>query len=491
MIHSRSLSYGQLGAALLAGLALRLYFIRHFPFYAGDTKFYDALARNWLDHGVYGLFVAGQLVPTEMRVPGYPAFLAAIYFLLGRCLRAVMLVQTFVDLGTCVLVALIAARLAPASRRRVVATAALWMAALCPFTASYTSAILTETLAIFFTALATFVLVRVLGDASLDFSGNLVVRGKAFSFAGWFVLAGFIVGLGALVRPETPLLLAAAGIALCWRWSQRADWRKLILAACCMSVGLLLPLFPWAARNALTLGRVQFLAPHYAETYGDFVPRGFYAWTRTWMTRRRDAYLVTWKVGKAPIAAETLPRAAFDSDAERARAADLLAAYNSNLRMTPSLDYRFAMLARERTTRRPWRTYIFVPAERIMAMWFTPRIETLPYSGELWPPAEKWSSNRADFGVTLGFWLLGFVYVGLAMRGLWQWRGGTAGAFLILYLVLRSIAMTQLPTVEPRYVIECLPVVLAFGTLAWIMRRPQDSSVRDRVGVIPDVAGSS
>src|ERR1700693_3160623 len=201
MIHSRSLSYGQLGAALLAGLALRLYFIRHFPFYAGDTKFYDALARNWLDHGVYGLFVAGQLVPTEMRVPGYPAFLAAIYFLLGRCLRAVMLVQTFVDLGTCVLVALIAARLAPASRRRVVATAALWMAALCPFTASYTSAILTETLAIFFTALATFVLVRVLGDASLDFSGNLVVRGKAFSFAGWFVLAGFIVGLGALVRP--------------------------------------------------------------------------------------------------------------------------------------------------------------------------------------------------------------------------------------------------------------------------------------------------
>ncbi|MGA7622888.1 MAG: hypothetical protein WB630_05330 [Candidatus Acidiferrales bacterium] len=486
-MNSRPFSYAQLGAALLAGLALRLYFIRHFPFYAGDTKFYDALARNWLDHRVYGLFVSGQLVPTEMRVPGYPAFLAAIYFLLGRSWRAVMLVQAFVDLGACVLIALIAARLAPASRRRTVATAALWMAALCPFTASYTSAVLTETLAIFFTALAMFVLVRVLSDPSFDFSGDSVARGKAFSFAGWFLLAGFIVGLGTLVRPEAPLLLAATGIALCWRWRRRANCRKLILAACWMGVGLLLPLFPWALRNALTLGRAHFLAPHYAETYGDFVPRGFYAWTHTWMTRRRDAYLVTWKVGKAPIPVETLPAAAFDLDDERARVAGLLAAYNSNLRMTPSLDYRFAMLARERTARRPWRTYIFVPAERVLAMWFTPRVETLPYSGELWPAAEKWSSNRADFGVTLGFWLLGFVYVGLGMRGLWQWRGGAAGAVLILYLVLRSAAMTELPTVEPRYVIECFPAVLAFGALAWAMRTAQESLVRDRAGVVPEV----
>jgi hypothetical protein len=480
-------SYAQLGAALLAGLALRLYFAVHFPFYAGDTKFYDALARNWLDHGVYGLFVAGRLVSTEMRVPGYPGFLAAIYFLLKRSWRAVALVQAFVDLGTCVLVGLIAARLAPASRRRTAATAALWMAALCPFTASFTSAVLTETLAIFFTALAMFVLVGALSDASLDFSSDSAPDGKLFSIAGSFLLAGFIAGLGTLVRPETPLLLAAAGIALGWRWRQRADWKKLILAACWMGVGLLLPLAPWAARNARTLGRVQFLAPHYAETYGDFIPRGFYAWTQTWMTRRRDAYMVTWRVGKAAIALGALPDAAFDSDAERARVTDLLATYNGNLRMSPSLDYRFATLARERTARRPWRTYLFVPAERILAMWFTARIETMPYSGELWPPGEKWSSNRADFGVTFGFWILGFVYVGMAICGWWQWRGGTAGTCLMLYVLLRSVAMTQLPTVEPRYVIECFPVVLAFGGLAWAMLEAQGSLVRDGVRALPEV----
>jgi len=143
---ARPFSYIQLGAALAAGLGLRLFFIWHFPFYSGDTKFYEELARNWLDHGVYGLYVGGSLAAVDMRVPGYPAFLAAIYFAMGRSARVVMVVQTLVDLG--------AARLAPVSRRAMVGTAALWMAALCPFTADYTAVVLTETLAIFFTTLA-------------------------------------------------------------------------------------------------------------------------------------------------------------------------------------------------------------------------------------------------------------------------------------------------------------------------------------------------
>ena len=127
---ARPFSYTQLGAALAAGLALRLFFIGRFPFYSGDTKFYEELARNWLDHGVYGLYVGGSLTAVDMRVPGYPAFLTAIYFAIGRSARVVMMTQAFLDLGTCVLAALIAARLAPVFRRAIVGTAALWMAAL-------------------------------------------------------------------------------------------------------------------------------------------------------------------------------------------------------------------------------------------------------------------------------------------------------------------------------------------------------------------------
>ena len=157
---SRPFSYTQLGLALAAGLALRLFFIWHFPFYSGDTKFYEELARNWLEHGVYGLYVRGVLTSVDMRVPGYPAFLAAIYFVIGRSARVVMVAQAFVDLATCVLAALIAARLVPVSRRAVAGKAALWMAALCPFTADYTAVVLTETLATFFTTAAALVFVH-------------------------------------------------------------------------------------------------------------------------------------------------------------------------------------------------------------------------------------------------------------------------------------------------------------------------------------------
>jgi hypothetical protein len=74
-----TISRKHLVAALLVGLALRMLFVLQFPFYAGDTKIYEELARNWLDHGVYGLFAWGGLIPVDLRMPGYPAFLAAIY----------------------------------------------------------------------------------------------------------------------------------------------------------------------------------------------------------------------------------------------------------------------------------------------------------------------------------------------------------------------------------------------------------------------------
>src|SRR5258708_6585242 len=136
-----------LAPALLAGLALRLFFIWRFPFYSGDTAYYEELARNWLYHGVYGFYSHGQLVASDARAPGYPAFLAAIYFLAGTGRMAVMLAQAFVDLATCLLAAGIAHRLAtgvPDPARPRVAAAALLPTALFPVTANYTAGPLTE-----------------------------------------------------------------------------------------------------------------------------------------------------------------------------------------------------------------------------------------------------------------------------------------------------------------------------------------------------------
>jgi 4-amino-4-deoxy-L-arabinose transferase-like glycosyltransferase len=472
-------SYGHLAAALLCGILLRWFFISHFHPYAGDAQFYEELARNWLYHGVYGRNLWGQLLPSDMRMPGYPAFLAAIYRTLGRTRAAVTSVQVVVDMLTCLLTALIAARLAPASKRKIVATIALWLAALCPFTASYTGVVLTETLTTFITTLAVLVFVRALMHPDMYISRGAISRDLLLKYVAWFFLGGLIVGVGTLVRPETPLLLIAMGIVLCVRWWRPADWWKLALAILWMGAGLILPLSPWAARNTLHLGRVQFLSARYTETPGDYVPRGFYAWTQTWMVKFGDAYSVSWKLGeKAPIDTNTLPVSAYDSPDERAKVAQLIDEYNKRALVTPELNHLFAQLASERAAAHPIRTYIFIPIERAWWTWFTPRIELLPYSGKLWPVHEAWHNNAEDFSVTLGLGVLNFIYAGMALIGAWKFRARGGIAFLLMFLLIRTAFFTQVQTVEPRYVMVCFPVVLALGALAWVSaRRPHDSAV--------------
>src|SRR5258708_22710743 len=146
--------------AALAGLALRLLFALRFPAQAGDSDLYLQLARNWADHHIYGLLLNGQLVPTDLRVPGYPAFLAAVALLFGRSNLAIVLSQAVLDLCTCFVTAALAAALASVAARRPEATSALWLAASCPFVANYSAAVLTEVLTAFLTtaALACFVL---------------------------------------------------------------------------------------------------------------------------------------------------------------------------------------------------------------------------------------------------------------------------------------------------------------------------------------------
>src|SRR2546425_6745489 len=455
-----------LAPALLAGLALRLFFILHFPFYSGDTAYYEELARNWLYHGVYGFYSHGQLLPSDARAPGYPAFLAGIYFLAGTGRQAVMLAQAFVDLATCVLAAGIAYRVAagaPDATRTRVAAAALWLTALCPFTANYTAVPLTEVLATFLTTLALLIFLSTAGMAiDRNASSHELLRAAKIWFAG-----GLVVGLGTLVRPETPLLLVAALIALWLRYRRPANWRTLAVATLVMILGLLLPLAPWAARNAVSLGRAQFLAPRYAETYGDVLPTGFYSWTKTWMFRFRDAYLFTWKLPSQPIDAKNLPSYAVDSPEELARVASLLDRYNRAHGMTRQLDFEFAELAHERAKLHPIRTFIWIPIERAAAMWFTPRITLLPFSGRFWPLAESYHYNPVEFKVTLGLTLLNFLYVVIFLAAVCYYHTNPGILLIVAFILIRTAFLTQLQTCEPRYVLVCFPALLAIAAQLW------------------------
>jgi hypothetical protein len=483
----------QIAIAAFAGLALRLLLVLKFPFRAGDSAIYEELARNWLATHTYGMVYANRLTPSDMRGPGYPALLAIVYLLFRRGEGAIVLAQAFLDLGTCFLVAWLASRLAPQPHRPRIMLAALWLAATCPFVANYAAVPLTEVLATFLTAAALIPL----AGACITLEGGAGGFGQRSSWNSLFV-AGLLVGLATLVRPESPLLLAALALVLAVRWRRRADWGKLARAGALTAAGLLLPLLPWGARNWVRFHQVQFLAPRYAALPDEYTPLGFNAWTATWLVRYRDVYLVAWKINSDRVEIGDITPAAFDSPSERARVAALFDQYNETLCMTPELDRGFAALARERTARHPLRTYLFVPLDRAATIWFTPRTELLPISGHLRPIPEQWSQDPLGFSVTVFLGALNIFYIGLAIAGLWRAHDRrdaaqpgtrTAVVLLVVFVAVRTAFLTRVDTPEPRYVLECFPALLALGALVCLPR----ASLRyqEATPMRPEVQGES
>jgi hypothetical protein len=464
-------------AALVAGLCLRLFFAFKFPFAPTDTALYEQLATNWLQHHVYAITVDGGLVPVDLRMPGYPAFLAIIYAITGRvgpdARLYVTLVQAVADLGACLLTAGLAALLAlvrpnPASWRRVYIVT-LWIAALCPFTANYAAVPMTEVFAWFFTAAAFVSLIALIwnecgGKAAL-FKSQWATRHAESIFT---LSSGFLIGMGTLFRPETPLLLVAAWILLAVIWLKKRRFLFFAQLVVLSAIGCALPLVPWAIRNAVTLHEVQFLAPKNLNMSGEFVPRGFMAWEKTWLFRMKDCFLVPWKLDGEVINLEDIPARAFDTPDEKDRVAALLEQYNNDVTISPEEDAAFGQLAQERTARHPLRTYLWLPVARAFTIWFTPRIELLPFSGQVFPVKESWKEDPIDLTVTLSYFVLNLLYVMLALWGaLRVWREnsalGLAVGLLLGYVLLRTAFLTTLETPEPRYVLVCFPAILALA----------------------------
>jgi hypothetical protein len=112
-------------------------------------------------------------------------------------------------------------------------------------------------------------------------------------------------------------------------------------------------------------------------------------------------------------------------------------------------------------------------------MWFTPRIALLPYSGQIWPLTDAWHENHAAFAITFAFALLNYLYAGLAIFGAFRWRQSPGIALIVAFIVIRTAFLTQLQTCEPRYVLVCLPALLAVAAQSWRTRlsRPAHSLV--------------
>jgi hypothetical protein len=430
--------------ATAMALALRLFFVFHFPRVAGDTFIYGDIAKNWLAHGTYSLSDDAIIRPTLIRLPGYPAFLAVVFSIFGReHYTAVMVVQALIDTNTCLVIAALALELM--SDRA--AKAAYLLAATCPFTASYVAAPLTETLSIFCAAHALYYGVR--GIKSLSSSQP----------SQWlWLFAGLWTAAGILLRPDGGLVLAALALGLAILLLRGPDRRRVIVAGALLAFVSLAPLGPWALRNWRTFHVIQPLAPRYANDPGEFVPHGFNRWVRTWLADYVSVDEVYWAVSGDPLDFNLLPERAFDSREQYEATRAIVSQYNQQLYMDPELDAAFEKIAHDRVHRKPFRYYVWLPVLRIADMWLRPRTELLPIELRWWEFEDTGESVFALFWAGLNaFYLLA------ALRGWFTWQLGVCGAMLAGFVLLRSAFLGTLENPEPRYMLECFPVVLALA----------------------------
>lgn len=441
----------------MLGTAVRLVFVFLYPHYAGDSLIYADIAQNWLHHGSYALTENGIAVPTLIRLPGYPAFLA-LMFKLGAStanMRPVLLVQAFADLAGCFVIAALALELFGEKTARW----AFALAALCPFTADYVALPLTETFAVFFSGLALL----------LAANAVRIMDSRDQTFGTW-IGCGLALGAGVLLRPDGGILSGAILLFLAWRFVRspyRGPTVGAVLVICFFS---LVPLAPWAARNWRAFHVIQPLAPRYANAPDEYVPLGFNRWTKTWLGEYVSIEDVFWNVStETPgnrVDVSLLPDRAFDSVGEKERTEELFAEFNRTLILSPATDAKFAQLAGERIARAPFRYYVILPAARIADMWLRPRTEMMPVDQRWWTfddPPESWFA--------VGYGVLNLFLVGLGFAGLIRSRQVRIFGILAGFVLLRSLFLSTMENPEPRYTLEMFPVILVTAAAALSRQR--------------------
>jgi hypothetical protein len=434
--------------ALAVGAALRLWMLKQFPQIDGDTLVYGGLGKNMLLHGRFALTDgSGVLHSTLIRLPGYPLFLALCFKLFGMDnYAAVAYAQIALELLGCLLLAGFVRRVAPAKIRRGAAMCTLWLAALCPFTASYSVAPLTETLTLFTIALALWSLAR-FGERH-DWSSAL-----------WFT---FAVSFAALLRPDGALVGVSLAPALVVRLRSATIPRAKLarMAVVCILLALA-PFGAWAWRNWRVFHVFEPLAPRYANDPGEDIDAGWQRWVKTWCLDFNSTYDIYWNVPDGPLDVGKLPGRAFDSQAQYAETAALAKAYDDNGQdLSPSIDGGFARLAEERVKAHPLRFYVWLPVGRMADMWVRPRVENLPIDLDWW----VYEHHNQETLISWAYVGLNAMYLLLGAAALWMrpkyW------VWVMLYMVLRSGLLMTIEAPEARYTLECFPMLFALGGIA-------------------------
>ncbi len=218
--------------ALILRLVYAIYFSpKNIGIPSGDAFGYDKLAINILKYGQLS-YEVGK--PTAHREPGYPIFLAVIYFLFRYNVLAVKIVQSLISVFSVYLIFLIGKEL---FNKKVGVVSAL-VASVYPAFIYYSSVILRETIVLFFLLLMIFLMIKIFDDENE----------KKFFYAIYF---GIISSVTSLVNS---VIIMVFGVLVVYYFLTKKDFKKLVIIL--ISFSLIYGI--WVYRNYKIFNKIIF-----------------------------------------------------------------------------------------------------------------------------------------------------------------------------------------------------------------------------------------
>lgn len=365
--------HSYLGVVAVAAV-VRGIFIYWSPFGGGDWDIYSVVAENILRGCGVSLSEPSGLecIPHfgGNHLPGYPVFVAAVWALSGHSDMAVRCAQLL--LYAIALFYLMKAVLEYTQSELAGALIGLVMA-LSPLQVAWPRYTQTETL-----ALATGM--WVFAEIILSLAER---RLRAVPIAFGVVAATFIRLDGILLTIPVAVLAFILHPPL-----------KAIRAGLPAAIIVAIPLAAWTARNII-VGLPSWLPAPMVMAHGHRPPLGYLAWGATWISEEYQRPGWGFPINRLQFREVKIDDAAFDSREERELVHAWLAELaEHNGREFPSeIDARFAELARERASRHPIRTFVWLPVVRALGMWKN------PFSSFGWPnelPSSVGHQQRLD-----------------------------------------------------------------------------------------------
>ena len=204
-----------------------------------DSAIYYTIADNIVSGHGFSDKIVSPYLPTMAREPVYPLFLSGVFYLFGRNILAVQLLQALIYALTCMLIFKIASMLLSKGKLQFRVSMAI---ALLPVIPSYAPYLLTEVLFTFLLALCVFCLINILKQDKLK----------------WYFFSGIMLGIATLCKAVLMFLFVFL-LALTWVHFYR-KYKKIIsvrsVKACILLLfGYALVVTPWMTRNQLLLDK--------------------------------------------------------------------------------------------------------------------------------------------------------------------------------------------------------------------------------------------